>query len=339
MKNLLLSIVVILLSILSLSAQYGEISGRVTDLSGEGVSFATISCDINGGLQGTLTDYDGYYSIKPMLPGSYNLKYEYLGMNTHEEKNVIVVEGRITTVDVVMLENETQLDEVIIESIKIPIASRDMAQTGYMISSNSENRKTKSSATNGNNKLQPSLSNHNQYKAYTLSPQGQSSNSSIETKEVITNLSHCSVASTSIYIEGMKVRSGASIPPQKAEICDDQLTGTPASQPNPKDVTTKMLPELPFVEAKKTPVATITLDNDYATESYKLITENEFRDVSLNPLSTFGIDVDRAAYSNMRRFIDQQQRPPADALRIEELVNYFHYNYPNPKGDNPIAIS
>jgi Ca-activated chloride channel family protein len=74
-------------------------------------------------------------------------------------------------------------------------------------------------------------------------------------------------------------------------------------------------------------------------EQYDEIVENAFIAVAADPLSTFSIDVDRASYSNVRRFITQQgQLPPRDAVRIEELVNYFPYDYPDPDGDAPIAI-
>lgn len=76
------------------------------------------------------------------------------------------------------------------------------------------------------------------------------------------------------------------------------------------------------------------------TESYDRIFENPFLATLKNPLSTFSIDVDTASYSNMRRFITQQnQLPPADSVRIEELINYFRYDYPAPTGEHPFSIS
>ncbi len=73
-------------------------------------------------------------------------------------------------------------------------------------------------------------------------------------------------------------------------------------------------------------------------ESYKSEQENDFLSVRANPLSTLSVDVDRASYSNVRRFINAGQMPPADAVRIEEMVNYFDYAYPQPDGEDPIAI-
>jgi len=76
----------------------------------------------------------------------------------------------------------------------------------------------------------------------------------------------------------------------------------------------------------------------FNTESYGLIEENVFLLAATNPLSTFSIDVDRASYANVRRFIHDGVRPPIDAVRIEELINYFPYDDPAPDGAAPLAI-
>lgn len=74
------------------------------------------------------------------------------------------------------------------------------------------------------------------------------------------------------------------------------------------------------------------------TEEYDAIHENIFHGALQNPLSTFSIDVDAASYSNMRRFIQNGQRPPVDAVRIEEMVNYFDYHYQQPEGEDPFSV-
>ncbi len=76
----------------------------------------------------------------------------------------------------------------------------------------------------------------------------------------------------------------------------------------------------------------------YNTEDYATIQENEFKEVTKAPLSTFSIDVDAASYSNLRRFIQNGQMPPKDAVRIEEMINYFDYDYPQPKGAQPFEV-
>ena len=73
-------------------------------------------------------------------------------------------------------------------------------------------------------------------------------------------------------------------------------------------------------------------------ESYQHIAENEFLTAEMSPLSTFSIDVDTASYGNLRRFLAKGALPPPDAIRIEEMINYFTYNYPAPKGDSPFTV-
>ncbi|MGZ3767360.1 MAG: YfbK domain-containing protein, partial [Mucilaginibacter sp.] len=78
--------------------------------------------------------------------------------------------------------------------------------------------------------------------------------------------------------------------------------------------------------------------NNADDESYKAIAENTFTNAKDNPLSTFSVDVDAASYSNIRRFINNGQLPPADAVRVEEMINYFKYNLAGPTNGDPVAI-
>lgn len=79
-------------------------------------------------------------------------------------------------------------------------------------------------------------------------------------------------------------------------------------------------------------------DPEWNTESYDLINENGFRSVTAEPLSTFSIDVDRASWSNVRRMIRQGVLPPKDAVRIEEMINYFPYTPAVPRAGEPFAV-
>lgn len=77
---------------------------------------------------------------------------------------------------------------------------------------------------------------------------------------------------------------------------------------------------------------------EFNTEEYGVIDEPGFAAVVNKPLSTFSIDVDSASYANVRRFLHDGQLPPADAVRIEELINYFDYDYPDPADGEPFSI-
>ncbi len=82
-----------------------------------------------------------------------------------------------------------------------------------------------------------------------------------------------------------------------------------------------------------------SIPSDWNREQYDRINDNPFLAVAGNPRSTFSVDVDRSSYGNVRRFLTQGQVPPADAVRIEELVNYFPYTLEAPRGEAPVAIT
>ncbi len=86
-----------------------------------------------------------------------------------------------------------------------------------------------------------------------------------------------------------------------------------------------------FLEVERQPVG---------TERYAEIQENDYRDPTSEPLSTFGLDVDTSSYTTMRRYLTEwKSQPPKGSVRLEEFVNYFKYRYPQPKGDDPIAVA
>jgi Ca-activated chloride channel family protein len=103
-------------------------------------------------------------------------------------------------------------------------------------------------------------------------------------------------------------------------------------KPGPSTASAPLAP----VAVSPPPAATKTDSN---TEAYSHLVDNPFVSPKNAPLSTFSIDVDTAAYANVRRFLNEGSLPPADAVRIEELVNYFSYAYPEPTGDAPFSVT
>ncbi len=87
------------------------------------------------------------------------------------------------------------------------------------------------------------------------------------------------------------------------------------------------------------PVDKETTDKPHNTEDYDNIVENKFLAATQNPLSTFSIDVDEAAYSNVRRYLENGSIPPAGAVRIEEMINYFDYDYTKPINGEPFTVN
>ncbi len=115
----------------------------------------------------------------------------------------------------------------------------------------------------------------------------------------------------------------------EAELTMD-MSGTPADGIRTKNAKT-------HYQGHSTPVREVF--QDWNTENYSTIHDNIFHRPQDEPLSTFSIDVDAASYANMRRFLMNGQRPPKDAIRIEELINYFNYDYPQPKGKEPFSVT
>jgi Ca-activated chloride channel family protein len=95
------------------------------------------------------------------------------------------------------------------------------------------------------------------------------------------------------------------------------------------------------VQPSPQPAGPLVMDGDPAhnTEAYDKIDDNPFFKVSARPLSTFSVDVDTASYANMRRFLAGGKLPPKDAVRIEEMINYFSYDYPQPAKGDPFSIT
>ena len=102
----------------------------------------------------------------------------------------------------------------------------------------------------------------------------------------------------------------------------------------------EIAPERPIHERReRLRLQKVTPATPPGTERYAQIIENRFIPVADQPLSTFSIDVDTASYANVRRFLSQGTFPPQDAVRIEEMINYFKYEYPAPAGETPFSVN
>ncbi len=93
------------------------------------------------------------------------------------------------------------------------------------------------------------------------------------------------------------------------------------------------------VGAKKRNKKIIRTERDYSNEEYDALVENPFELTKNQPLSTFSIDVDNASYSNVRSMINDGNEVYKNAVRVEEMINYFNYSYPQPKNSDPFSIN
>lgn len=253
MKRLLSLLILFAGCFTQLSAQgTGSIQGTVLDDKNDpliGVVIEVSAGEIVKG--GGVTDFDGNYVAKPLLPGRYTVKAKALGYKDNIITNVIVNPNRITEVNIKMQPVTTQLQEVVVREYKVLLIDKFSG-----------------------------------------------GNTTIKTSE---------------EIERMPTRN---------------IAAAPAAIYSARDG-----------KHKSKRVQPHTIYYNPSTESYKKEPENDYKVVSANPLSTMSVDVDRASYSNVRRFLQNGELPPADAVRIEEMVNYFNYDYPQPEGDKPIAMA
>ena len=303
MKNVVF--LFLLFSSLFLSAQQIVIKGTVTDFDGAPLPGANII--IKGTSIGTQTDFDGNYSITAYKGAK--LMYNYIGYKTKE----IEIQD-LAIIHVSLEEDYEALEEVVVMGYGTSSGSNAVSAVYRPTKRNSQK-----------NNLQLSISRQLQGKVSGVSIRGIGS---IERK------SSGNKAKSPLYIVD-------GIPIQKEY---NNIVETL----NSNDIVDKKI--LKGIQARNIYgniaqngcIIITTVNGNYAVEkdeNYARITENQFKKVEINPLSTFSIDVDKAAYSNVRRFINNGQEVPVNAVKIEEMINYFDYDYPQPKSDHPFSVN
>ncbi|MDR2010049.1 MAG: von Willebrand factor type A domain-containing protein [Bacteroidales bacterium] len=218
-SKILFTAIFLIITILSVNCQ-SSISGIIKDdVTGEPVPFVNVTLNKdNNIITGAYSDFNGYYEIKPVTPGIYDVVFSYIGYNTVHYNKYIVEDNQNYTINVNLSNSEKILSNVEV--------------AGYSVAKMPKNRARKG-----------------KYRSLN-------------------------------YATGIDL-------------------------------------------------------SNYNTEAYDYINENKFKNVFDEPLSTFSIDVDRASYSNVRRFLNRSAMPNIDAVRIEEMINYFDYNYEQPAEEHP----
>ncbi len=159
-----------------------------------------------------------------------------------------------------------------------------------------------------------------EYKVPLISQDNTTQGKTVSSEEIrsLPSKNISSIAATSAGLAKNKSNGEISIRGSRGNVQNYYVDGIRISPPHPgKDV--------PLIEYE-------------SNESYEEIIENKFIDPLDEALSTFSIDVDRAGYSNVRRYIENGNLPPHDAVRVEEMINYFKYDYPQPKKNDPISL-
>ena len=305
MKNVLQIIIVLFLSV-QLQAQEKTVTGIVTTAA-DGLPLPGASVIVKGTANGIQTDFDGKYSIKANIGDI--LVISYVGMETSK-----IIIGVANIYDVA-LEDGNSLDEVVV--------------VGYSYS-------VRGTGRNFRSKPKPTI-------ASALS--GKISG------VTISKLSGTPGSTSNISIRG--ITSVKSKEPLYI------LNGKPISKSEFRSIKADKVKHIEILNAQQGNAiygyngskgviclrtkghknnVDISIINDFLNESYVQIQENPFKRANLAPLSTFSIDVDKAAYSNVRRMINNGQKVKREAVKIEEMVNYFNYNYPQPTDEHPFSI-
>ena len=314
MKNFLLLLVFIAGASLS---QAKTITGKVTDSEG---SLFGVVISVKGAKTNTTTDFDGNYTIEAQATDK--LVFTYSGYDSQE---ILVGNRRVINVALT-----TSLDQVVV--------------IGYRTTSASSSRVANSTVPSKTTKSRP-----NTTYVQTLSGQVVGIN--------IRNSNGQPGANSTINLRGVGSINGSQQPliiVNGAPISNDELKNFNTAQISSVNVLkdasqtsmygnrgAKGVIEIETNGDVKMEGAAIVLrqiNHLFENESYKNIEENEFEQVGTSPLSTFSIDVDKASYSNVRRMINNGQTVEPDAVKIEEMINYFKYDYEQPTDDQPFAV-
>ena len=292
-----------------------KISGVVSDAL---APLPGVSVTIKGTNKKTTTDFDGKYSI--IANEKDVLLFSYIGYNTQS-----ITVGKKTTINIELKENAITTNEVVV-----------MGYSQERVVFDDKAPKVKSTMMQGQaNGLQIGVSS------------GAPGNSNV----VVRGVSSLDKKQEPIYIiDGKPARAEdfRKLNPndiEKVVVLKDEkstaLYGSRGKNGVVHIVTKNGLP----IEKKEELIKEIApFDNSIPSiepnqEDYELFVENQFTSPKSEPLSTFSIDVDNASYTNVRRFINQGQTVPKDAVRVEEMVNFFKYNYEKPTGNHPFAIA
>lgn len=286
-----------------------SIKGKITDATqGEAIISASVLL-LKGEelVKGTVTDWDGNYSFQGITPGTYDIKVQYVGYPNKHLKDIVLEKGTEKRLDIQLEANSIVLDEVVVRGYKTSLIQKDRTTQGVVTSSNDiKNLPTR---------------NVNALTAQTAGAAKSNSGEQVAIRGSRT-------PNTYYYIDGVRVQAEA---PQQ-----------PNSKPKPKAKPKVKRNTTQKKEAKQIDEEVATIKDSIVEpqhhEQYEEIKENPFVETAEESTSTFSIDVDNAAYSNVRRFVNNNQLPPADAVRIEEMINYFDYDYAQPKEKTPFNV-
>ena len=286
----------------------GSLQGKVMDITAnEGLPFASVWIEKDSvKITGTQTDFDGNYNFSNVEAGTYDVFTSYVGFPTLKKEGVIIKVGQVTRLDIDMEESSNALSEVVVQAYKIPLIEQDKTSGGQTLGAEDIKNLSTRSVTS--------------IVATTAGVHQADNGRAIRSRGARRGKSRA-------YTDGLsKSKAYRKVGKKSKPKVKGYATTAPVAKPKPS------------IKTGKTAAPNNSTVPESTTEEYAGFVENEYKAVQDEPLSTFSIDVDRASYANVRRFLNNMQRPPKDAIRIEEMVNYFDYQYPQPTGEHPFNV-
>ncbi|TYC14856.1 DUF3520 domain-containing protein [Bizionia gelidisalsuginis] len=318
MKTGLYTLFIFLISVQLYAQNQQTVSGIISDEGGLALPGVTIVA--KGTTSGTQTNFDGEYTIS--VERGVVLVFSFVGYSTEERKI-----RRQSTLSFAMQLDKESLDEVVITALGTKIKKDRIRYSTQVVRTEQLTR-----------------ANHpNVVQSLSGKVSGVKINSG--TRKIVLR------GNRSIKGEGTK----ALVVINGVISTDDTLNSLNPNEINKVDVIKGSAGSALYGSQGKNGVIVVTTKNSQfkapnspnttfhtealSNEEYTKIHENKFKRTKLSPLSTFSIDVDKASYSNVRRLINNGQDIPANAVKIEEMVNYFSYNYPQPQNEVPFSIN
>lgn len=311
-------------------AQEKTITGIVSDDKG---TLPGANVVVKGTTIGVQTDMDGKYRITVKLGTT--LVYSYIGMQ--DETRVV---GTSNVINVKLNSSSQNLEEVVVQGYRTVTKKQSVMASSTVIAKTVENRPNANKISTLNGQLAG---------VNITAATGQPGN---KTSVVIRGIGSINASKDPLYlIDGIPTNSDAfrKIDPNSisnVEVLKDKETTSQygskgdngvISIKTKKGLTEKDIKKLEKEGKKIKPSDAVPVETNY--EDYESFVENVFESPRTSPLSTFSIDVDNASYTNVRRFINNGQKVPKDAVRIEEMMNYFKYQYPQPQTEHPFSIN
>jgi Ca-activated chloride channel family protein len=306
-KYFILSILFFSLITTSNAQVTGSLQGQVIDTGNEeGLPFAIVILEISDSVHlSTQSDFDGNYNFSNVLVNTYDLKVSYVGFYTVKIEDIVIKVGEVIRFDVEMSEGLQSSNEIVVKADPIPLIEQDAISGGQTLGAED----IKNLAIRNVSSIVATTAGVNQ------SDEGEAISSNGSRRHTSNGI--MITGSSSKRSSKKKNKNGKSVyrklkaPASHIVITQEETTSSNYS---------------------------ITSVEKPSNEEYGTFVENKYIAVQDEALSTFSIDVDRASYSNIRRHLDQMQKPPKDAIRIEEMINYFNYNYPQPTNEHPFIV-